>query len=138
MKIRYSALSGRLVFESEAANPKEAFEWLSAVQELSEENACGVCGQNHLAYDVREYDGNNYYKLVCRDCHAQLDFGQRRDGNNLFIKRKDAEGNMLPNNGWYRWQGQAARPAAPAQPAARREPSRAPEGNKKKAVPAPF
>jgi hypothetical protein len=97
-----------------------------------------LCGQSHLTYEVRDYDGNNYYKLVCRDCHAQLDFGQRRDGNNLFIKRKDAEGNALPNNGWYRWQGQAAKPASPPQTTAPREPSRAPAGNKKKAAPAPF
>jgi hypothetical protein len=141
MKIRYSAVGGRLVFESDVANPKEAFEWLSTVQELFEESVCGLCGQNHLSYEVREYDGNNYYKLFCRNCHAQLDFGQRRDGANLFIKRKDAEGNVLTNNGWYRWQGQASKApvAAPApQATTRREPSRAAAGNKKKATPAPF
>jgi len=138
MKVRYSAVSGRLVFEADMANAKEAFEWLSTVQELFEENACGLCGQSHLAYEVREHDGNNYYKLVCRDCHAQLDFGQRRDGNNLFSKRKDAEGNLLPNRGWYRWQGAGARSASPPQPADRREASRAPAGNKKKAAPTPF
>jgi hypothetical protein len=123
MKIRYTGPSGNLVFESEVANPKEAFEWLSTVQELFEETACGLCGQSHLAYEVREYDGNNYYKLVCRDCHATLDFGQRRDGTNLFIKRKDAEGNTLPNRGWYRYQG-GSKPAAVPQSAARREPPR--------------
>jgi hypothetical protein len=131
-------VSGRVVFECDVANPKEAFEWLSALQELFEESACGLCEQNHLAYDVREHDGNNYYKLVCRDCHAQLDFGQRRDGNKLFAKRKDAEGNVLPNNGWYRWQGQSAKPAAPQPATARREPSRASSGNKTQTAPAPF
>jgi hypothetical protein len=137
MKIRYSAANEQLVFESDVANPKEAFEWLSTVQELFEESACGLCGKSHLAYEVREYDGNNYYKLVCRDCHAQLDFGQRRDGNNLFIKRKDAEGNVLPSNGWYRWQGQTAKAAPPPEPAVRKSP-RPTAANPRKTAPAPF
>jgi hypothetical protein len=121
MKIRYQSAGGRLVFESDLANPKEAFEWLATVHELFEEAACGLCGQSRLAYEVREFDGNNYYKLVCRDCHATLDFGQRRDGSNLFIKRKDAEGNPLPNQGWYRYQGAAARATAAPPPASRRD-----------------
>jgi hypothetical protein len=124
MKIHYTNTNGRLQFEADAATVKEAFEWLSTIQELFEETACGLCGKENLNYEVREYDGNNYYKLVCRDCQATLDFGQRRDGNNLFIKRKDAEGNTLPNSGWYRYQGaNGAKPTATPAPT-RREPAR--------------
>ena len=133
MRIRYVSTNGRLEFEHETSSVKEAFEWLSAIQELFEENACGLCGKDHLTYEVREFDGNNYYKLVCRDCHATLDFGQRRDGANLFIKRKDPEGNQLPNHGWYRYQGSSApapaKPAPaerPAAPAPRNRPARSP------------
>jgi hypothetical protein len=90
-----------------------------------------------LAYEVREFDGNNYYKLVCRDCHATLDFGQRRDGNNLFIKRKDADGNLLPNRGWYRYQG-GAKPAAAAPSLTRREAPRRQLEDPRQAQPIPF
>ncbi len=120
MKIRYNSTNGRLGFEADASTVKEAFEWLSTIQELFEENACGLCGKDRLMYEVREFDGNNYYKLVCRDCYATLDFGQRRDGNNLFIKRKDADGNLLPNRGWYRYQGNGAPKPAPAASTPRR------------------
>jgi hypothetical protein len=125
MKIRYQTASGRMEFEGEASTVKEAFEWLSTVQELFEESTCGLCGQENLTYEVREYDGNNYYKLHCRDCHATLDFGQRRDGSNLFIKRKDADGNVLPNRGWYRYQGNAPKTNAAPTPAKKEPPRRA-------------
>jgi hypothetical protein len=104
MKIRYTSGS-RLTFESEVPNPKEAVDWIATMQELFEESACGMCGKSNICFDVREYDGNRYYKMRCRDCYATLDFGQKRDGEGLFIKRKDAENNYLPNNGWYKYQG---------------------------------
>ncbi len=138
MNIRYTSTSGQLVFEADVANPKEAVEWLATVQELFEETACGLCGQSHLAYEVREFDGNNYYKLVCRDCHATLDFGQRRDGTNLFIKRKDAEGNPLPNRGWYRYQGNAPKQAPGPQPTRRQEAPRRQGGGARRSEPVPF
>ncbi len=138
MKIRYTSTSGQLVFEADVANPKEAVEWLSTVQELFEESACGLCGQNHLAYEVREFDGNNYYKIVCRDCHATLDFGQRRDGTNLFIKRKDAEGNVLPNRGWYRYQGSPTKQAPAPQSPRRQEAPRRQPAEAKRSEPVPF
>ncbi|MBW3600627.1 MAG: hypothetical protein KY475_25615 [Planctomycetes bacterium] len=136
MRIRYVSTNGRLEFEGETPSVKEAFEWLSTIQELFEENACGLCGKDHLTYEVREFDGNNYYKLVCRDCHATLDFGQRRDGANLFIKRKDADGNPLPNRGWYRYQGAgAATPApAPSSRSSRRDRARRPDAQSPKAA----
>lgn len=136
MRIRYTVTNGRLEFGSDVSTTKEAFEWLSTIQEIFEEETCGLCGGNHLHYDVREYDGNNYYKLACRDCGGTLDFGQRRDGSNLFIKRKDAEGNTLPNRGWYRYQPgespratqqQPARPSAPAQSPRRTTPAQQPQ-----------
>lgn len=115
MKIRYATSHGRLEFEFDASTTKEAFEWLATIQELFEEGTCGLCSGSNLRYDVREFDGNNYYKLACRDCGATLDFGQRRDGSNLFIKRKDADGNALPSRGWYHYNpGDSPRAIQPA------------------------
>jgi hypothetical protein len=103
MKVRYATANSRLQFEFEAASTKEAVEFLAVIQELFEETTCQQCGSEHVKFDVRNYDGNTYYKLRCDDCYATLDFGQRRDGVNLFLKRKDADGHWMPNRGWYRY-----------------------------------
>lgn len=103
MRVQYTTSNGRLVFESDVSTPKEAFEWLATIQELFEEPSCGLCHAVNWQCDVREFDGNAYYKLTCRDCGATLDCGQRRDGSNLFIKRKDADGHPLPHHGWYHY-----------------------------------
>ena len=133
MKITYTTTNGRLVFESDVSTPKEAFEWLAGIQELFEEPGCGLCGGAHVQHDVREFDGNNYYKLVCRDCGGTLDFGQRRDGSNLFIKRKDADGVTIPNRGWYRYSpAENAKPMAAPSPARKGTPARAPRDDRRR------
>jgi hypothetical protein len=52
---------------------------------------------------VRENDGNEYYELRCTDCGAKMAFGANKKGGGLFPRRKDTEGNWLPDNGWQRW-----------------------------------
>jgi hypothetical protein len=52
---------------------------------------------------VRENDGNEYYEIRCVDCGAKLAFGANKKGGGLFPRRKDAEGNWLPDNGWTKW-----------------------------------
>jgi hypothetical protein len=107
MKVRYTTENNRLTFELEATTGKQAFEIVAAIQELFEEPACGCCKSAHIRCDVREFDGNSYYKLLCNACGAQLDFGQHKDGKGLFVKRTDKETKKpLPNRGWYVWQGQ--------------------------------
>ena len=44
-----------------------------------------------------------YYELRCADCGAKLAFGCNQDGQNLFPKLKDKDGNYLPNGGWVKW-----------------------------------
>ncbi len=106
MKVSYTTVNGRLTFEVEVTTGKQAFEVVAAVQELFEEAACGCCKSAHIRCDVREYDSNKYFKLVCNDCNAQIDFGQHKDGKGLFIKRFDKDTKAaLPNRGWYVWQG---------------------------------
>lgn len=105
MKVGYTTANGRLRFEDDVSTTKEAFELVAAVQEIFEEAACGLCGGPSLRFDVREFDGNSYYKLACNGCGATLDFGQKRDGQNLFIKRRDADGRPLPHGGWYWYRG---------------------------------
>ncbi len=102
MKIVYKSANGRMTFEFEAGSHKEAITKLAAIQELFEEPTCGCCKSDLIRFDVREFDGNSYYKLVCEKCTAQLDFGQHKVGNGLFCKRYDKETkSALPNRGWY-------------------------------------
>ncbi len=104
MKMTYKTPNGRLAFEMEVGSGKQAFEIVAAVQELFEEPNCGACESPLIRCDVREFDGNKYFKLVCCDCGAQLDFGQHKDGKGLFVKRRDANKNLLPARGWYIWK----------------------------------
>ncbi len=112
MKITYTTANGRLTFEMDVTTGKQAFEVVAAVQELFEEPDCGACKSANIRCDVREFDANKYFKLVCNDCGAQLDFGQHKDGKGLFVKRRGEDKQPLPDRGWYVWQGskQAEKP----------------------------
>jgi hypothetical protein len=48
-------------------------------------------------------EGNDYFEIRCADCGAILAFGQHKKGVTLFPKRKDDDGNYLPNRGWHKW-----------------------------------
>lgn len=106
MKVRYTTIDGRMTFEFDAQGVKAVFDGLAQVQEVFEDNKCGQCG-GVAVLDKREHDGNAYYKKTCIACGAQLDFGQKKDGATLFVKRKDKDGNVLGKNGWYFWQKQS-------------------------------
>jgi hypothetical protein len=66
---------------------------------------------------VRESGENDYYELVCRDCNAQFGFGQKKNGFDLFPKRKNDQG-YLPNRGWSKWSGGNEKSEAKVQQAA--------------------
>jgi hypothetical protein len=122
--IKYTTADGRMTFEFDATSPKDVFAQLAEIQDVFEERSCGSCCSERIRFDVREFDGNSYYKMVCRDCAAQLDYGQHKTGDGLFPKRhqKDTR-DPLPNGGWYHWQGRDEQ--APQVPAARKpEPPR--------------
>ncbi len=121
MKVHYTSENGRLRFEIDASTPKEIFAQVATIQEVFEEPCCGKCGSKSIRFEVREFDGNSYYKLFCTSCTAQLDYGQNKDMKNLFVKRRDKDSNTaLPNRGWYIYGGdpepqqQEQRPAPPA------------------------
>lgn len=102
MKARYKA-NDKLEFELEGAGQKELFKELATIQEIFGEEKCGHCGKPNIRYLVRNVEDNNYYELKCQDCGAVLSFGQHKKGGTLFPKRKDDEGNYIPNKGWYKW-----------------------------------
>ena len=103
MKVKYKA-NDRLEFELEGSGQKEIFKELALIQEIFGETKCALCGSTNLRFIVRSVEGNDYYELRCNDCGAVLAFGQHKKGGTLFPKRKDDEGNYLPNKGWYKYQ----------------------------------
>lgn len=106
MKLRYATANGRLTFEADPSTPREAFEFLASVQEAFEESCCGACGSENVRYEVREFEGvkGQFFKLVCRDCRAQLDYGLLKDGKGIFPKRRGEDGHALPDDGWYHYR----------------------------------
>jgi hypothetical protein len=104
MKIHYR-VNDSLGFELEADGQKEIFKELATIQEIFSESKCGLCNKESIKFVVRSVDGNDYYELRCTEsgCGATLGFGQHKKGGTLFPKRKDDEGNYLPNKGWYKW-----------------------------------
>lgn len=106
MKVVYHA-NANVSLESECSDVKEALQFLSGVSEVFSINKCGACKSEevrplvrHAAKGKQTFD---FYELSCSSCKARLSFGQLADGSGLFPKRKDDEGNYLPNGGWTKF-----------------------------------
>ena len=94
---------GSLTITFEGETQKDIVKQLSSLEEVFGESVCGKCGSENLRWVVRENYGNEYYELRCLDCGAKLAFGVNKKGGGLFPKRKDGEGNWLPDKGWTKW-----------------------------------
>ena len=106
MKVVFKA-SDRMTVEVEAAGQKELFKAMSSVQEILSDMVCGACGSENVRLVFRTVKNNrgtfDYYELRCADCGAVLRFGQHTNQVTLFPKRKDDDGNWLPNRGWTKY-----------------------------------
>jgi len=103
MKVNYTTKNGRIGVELEGDSHRDIFEQISKFQEVFEEDTCIKCESHNLKFVVRTVDNNQYYELRCADCGARLAFGANKVGGGLFPRRKDAEGNWLPDSGWVKW-----------------------------------
>tara|TARA_Y100001938_G_scaffold145561_1_gene222497 strand:+ start:2524 stop:2853 length:330 start_codon:yes stop_codon:yes gene_type:complete len=101
MKVKYQ--SGKISVEFDCDTQKELFAQLASFQEVFCETKCGKCGSENLKFVVRQVDGNEYHEIRCLDCGAKLQFGVNKKGGALFPKRKDGDGNWLPDKGWTKW-----------------------------------
>jgi hypothetical protein len=102
----FKALGGKAEIHASANDPKGAFKALSMLQELFSEEKCGCCNSENIFFNVRPVDNGEYYEMKCRDCNAQLSFGQHKTGGTLFVKRWDKDNHApMPNGGWYIYQG---------------------------------
>jgi hypothetical protein len=95
--------NGPLSAQFEYETQKELFAQLAGHQEVFGECSCGKCQSNSLRFVVREVDTNEYHEIRCLDCGAKLQFGVNKKAGGLFPKRKDGDGNWLPDKGWTKW-----------------------------------
>ena len=125
MKAFYEA-TARLRIEIDAPGIKELFADLATVQEIfGSDPRCEVC-DSEARCQHRIVDDNHYYELVCtnQQCRARLSFGQHKKGGGLFPKRKDEDGNWIPNRGWAKWEAsRTAAESATPEPKAQPEPA---------------
>lgn len=109
MKVTYRTSKLSATFEGE--NQKELFKQLAGFQEVFDQCKCGKCGNESIKFVVRTVQDNEYYELRCdsSQCRAKLTMGVNKKGGSLFPKRKDKEGNWLPDQGWTRWNPQTSK-----------------------------
>jgi len=103
MRVTYTSNNGRISAEFESDTQRELFEQLSRFQEVFDEGSCGKCSSEKLRCVVRTVEDNHYYEIRCTECSAKLEFGSMKKGGGLFPKRKDKDGNWLPDRGWVKW-----------------------------------
>jgi hypothetical protein len=98
---------GAFKFIVDEKTEKEVFEKISVIQEVFGQEKCGLCESRNIKYVVREAEDNKFFEVQCQEfsCRAKMAFGQHKKGNTLFPRRKDGDGNYIPNNGWEKWDG---------------------------------
>ena len=105
MNATYVSLAGRLRLTRECASITDVLTFLEEVETVFAHDACRCCGSKNVTFGHAVRQGYDFYEARCADCSARLQFGQRRDGGGLFPKRKDKQGNVLPDGGWAVWRG---------------------------------
>ncbi len=113
MSIQITVNLGNFSVTGDGEDVKEAIKGLSSsgALEVFVEQKCGKCGNTNIVPKCREVADPadkkgktffEYYELSCTNnkCWAKLALGQSKDGHGIFPKRKDDEGNWLPDRGW--------------------------------------
>jgi hypothetical protein len=95
---------GRFEVEVDGKDTKDCFAQIASSTEVFGNSVCGACDSTRTIPIVREHDGNHYHEMKCMDCGASLAFGQKKQDQSLFPKRKGKDGSYLENGGWLRWK----------------------------------
>jgi len=110
MRVSYQSSDGRLRVEVDEDKPKDVFAELARFQEVFENLKCGKCGHDDVQFVVRNVDDNDFYEIHCKHCRARFAFGQHKGKEGtLFPRRKDGEGNWLPDGGWLKYNPETGR-----------------------------
>ncbi len=102
--------AGGLLFEVDYKDEKSFFEEIAHIQEVFDQT-CGKCGNPDIKFVVRKVEKYKFYEFRCKSksCGARLSFGSHEEGGTLFPKRKDEDGNYLPDQGWTKWDHEAGK-----------------------------
>lgn len=95
---------GKAVITVDAKTVKEAIKAFSEYAEVFSETICGACESTEVVPLHRLSKGYDFYEMHCMACGARLSFGQTKEGERLFPKRKDKDGNEFENDGWRKYQ----------------------------------
>jgi|TARA_Y100001963_G_scaffold160186_2_gene268757 hypothetical protein len=107
--MKVSKVIGEVTVEFEAETVADAVKHISALEDVFGEDNCGHCQGANLRLMARESGGYQYYEVACKDCYHTLSFGIHQTGGTLFPKRRDQDGQALPNRGWQKWNPQTKR-----------------------------
>lgn len=105
MEAQYKTRSGRLVVKVEGQLFSAIIRGISEVEEVLRNDKCGCCESVNVRPNYRRSGNYDFYEMLCQDCGAALGLGVRQSDQRLFPRRKDEDGNLLPNGGWKKWQG---------------------------------
>jgi hypothetical protein len=97
--------SGQIIVEVDGQTFRELVRGMSEVLEILQIDECGCCGSTEVRPSYRKSGGYEFYELLCEKCTATLNLGVRQVDGRLFPRRKDDEGNTLPNGGWKVYRG---------------------------------
>jgi len=114
MKVSYTTRDGRMTFELEGDTQAELWRQIASVQEVFE---CGTLNKfdkvsDEVVYTTRfDADENENFELRYAGTDPELwgvkkAFGQKKKGGILFPKRKNKEGEYLPDNGWVKYDSE--------------------------------
>jgi hypothetical protein len=100
MKFTYRP-NPRFQFEFDAASDTDAFAQLASIDELFQDEACGLCKSKNVHFAHRVSGKFPYCERKCLGCGARLAFGKTEDGGRLFPKRKLKDGQPDMENGTF-------------------------------------
>ncbi len=119
-------VNSKVIVEAEGETVADVFANLARLADvLGAAQKCGWCGSEQIQPRVRDAKGFRFFELTCMEpkCGARFSFGQLKEPKGaLFPKRKDDQGNLLPNGGWSIWQGDQSRPVQGRSPGDDSEP----------------
>lgn len=113
MKLLYKSFCGRYQIEFEGQDNQSLFEQVATFQEIFENDSNLTIENVKVASSdvklrVRGTSESKFYEMYVAEgskmAGYRLDYTVTKNGNMMFPRRKDKEGNLIKNNGWYRYE----------------------------------
>jgi hypothetical protein len=103
--MKLSTKIGNYSVEVEGATTEELFDKMAEMSDLlSSGDVCGVSDSTNIIMRKRVSGEYTFYEWFCKESGCSLALGRTKAGG-FYPRRKDKEGNWLPNRGWTKWEG---------------------------------